>query len=330
MSKKDDLPEVGVVAKEHGIQVVPVFQTVKFDWWSLRRLINKYNIDIIHCHGYKPSVLGFLAEGRNGKRIIITCHLWTNETFRLKLYAFLESFVMRRVSVLITVSETIKTVLLKTGMRRDDIVVIHNGIDLEKWHELHNFNKLLYRETIGLKKDSIIISLFGRLNLQKGHKFLLEAIAGLSINNIEVMCIGDGPLRQELEVLSRKLNINNSVHFLGFRNDIEELLEITDICVLPSLDEGLPMILLEAMAMKKSVVATSVGAVPSVIINKKNGLLVPPGDVSLLKEAIQTVIKDPGLCSLIGNNARETVVNRYSSERMTEQYLEQYKKIAKI
>lgn len=327
VSRSDDLPEVGVVAREYGIQVIPVVLTTKFDLWNLRKLIKNHNIEIIHCHGYKSSILSFLAEGMNGKRIIITCHLWTNETLRLRLYAFLESFVMKRVSILVAVSETIKSAISRMGIKRDCISVIHNGIDMEKWQKLHNFNKLMYKKKIGLKEGSIIVSLFGRLNLQKGHKFLFEAISGLNGNNIEVICLGDGPLRQDLEVLSRKLSINHNVHFLGFRNDVEELLEITDIFVLPSLDEGLPMALLEAMAMGKPVVATPVGAIPTVIKNKKNGILAQAGSVSSLKEALQTVIKDPNLRQCLGNNARETVVNKYSSKKMTEKYLEKYKEM---
>jgi len=327
MSEKERLPEVGVVAETYGIQVLPIFQSTKFDWWNLRKVLREQNINLIHSHGYKASVLSFLADGMKGERIIITCHLWTNETLRLNIYAFLESLIMRKAKVVVAVSDTVKTAILRMGIRRKDINVIYNGIDLRKWQKLQNFNKLQYRKKIGLKEDTIVVSLFGRLNKQKGHKFLFEAISGLNEKSIEVICSGDGPLRRELEALSNSLKVNYNVHFLGFRDDVKELLEITDIFVLPSLDEGLPMSLLEAMAMSKPVVVTPVGAIPSVITDRKNGILVQRENVSELKDALQILIKDPRLREYLGRNARETVMEKYSSEKMAAKYLDKYKEM---
>jgi len=325
VAREADLPEVGVVAKNLSIRVVPVFQSMKFDWWNLRKVISTQDINIIHCHGYKPSVLSFLAERMSGKRIIITCHLWTDETLRLKIYAFLESLIMRRVKFVVAVSNTIKTTILKKGVRRNDIDVIFNGIDLEKWQPIENFNKLHYKKKIGLKNDTLVLGLFGRLNEQKGHKYLFEATANLNEEGIEVICVGDGPLVQDLKSLRKQLMLDDSVHLLGYRDDVRELLEITDIFLMPSLDEGLPMALLEAMAMRKPVVVTPVGAIPSVVSDRIDGILVPTGKVEELEEAILHLIKDSTLRDYLGKNAREKIVKQFSGDVMATKYLEKYR-----
>jgi glycosyltransferase involved in cell wall biosynthesis len=115
------------------------------------------------------------------------------------------------------------------------------------------------------------------------------------------------------------------VHFLGYRDDVKELLEITDIFLMPSLDEGLPMALLEAMAMRKSVVATPVGAIPSVVSDGMDAILVPAGKVEELEKAILHLIKDSTIREYLGRNAREKVVKKFSGDVMVTKYLEKYR-----
>lgn len=330
MSHGAELPEVGVVAKNLGVTVLPVLQSNKFDWKSLKKIIAEHEINIIHCHGYKPSLLSFMAEGFAGKRIIITCHLWTNATMRLKIYSFLESRIMRQVQTVVAVSNEIKDNIVKTGVRSAKVRVIFNGIEVGKWQKDTSFVCKAYREKLGLRHDSVILGLFGRLYAQKGHKYIFQTLSQLQNRNIELICVGDGPLKGELQQLARQLEIADRVHFLGFRKDVQNLLELTDLFVMPSLDEGLPMAMLEAMAMEKTVIATSVGAIPCVIENGHDGVLIPSESVEDLTVAVKNLIDDDGQREMIGRNARSKVISKYSSIVMSRQYCEIYRRMCRI
>jgi len=330
MSRGAELPEVGAVAKNLGITVLPVLQLNKFDWKSLKKIIAKQKINIIHCHGYKPSLLSFIAENYSGRRIIITCHLWTNATMRLKIYSFLESRIMRYVQAVVAVSDEIKENIVKTVVNPAKVRVIFNGIEVEKWQKDTSFDCLDYRKSLGLRYDSHIIGLFGRLYAQKGHKYIFQTLSQLQNKKIELICVGDGPLKGELQQLARQLDIADRVHFLGFRKDVQNLLELTDLFVMPSLDEGLPMAMLEAMAMEKTVIATSVGAIPCVIENGLDGVLISSGSVEDLTVAVKNLIDDDCQRKMIGRNARSKVMSKYSSIVMSRQYCEIYRRMCRI
>ncbi|MDW7774295.1 MAG: glycosyltransferase family 4 protein [Desulfobulbaceae bacterium] len=317
-------PEINIIANNLGLKVVPIIQAYKFDWHQLKHIINEHKIDIIHCHGYKPSLLSFIAQEFSGKNMIITCHLWTNATLRLKIYALIESLIMRRVQYVVAVSNDIKNIISESGVKEENLKVILNGIDINKWQADASLDYANYRMILGLREDSLLIGLFGRLYSQKGHKYLFQALSRLKNKNIELLCVGDGPLEKELRELSGKLGIDDSIHFLGFRNDIKELLQLTDLVVMPSLDEGLPMAMLEAMAMEKPVIASSVGAIPDVIMHNRDGIIIPSRSIDDLAAAIITLQDNEHMRKLLGRNARLKVIKEYSSSIMARQYCELY------
>lgn len=329
MAQRAELPEVGTIARDLGIEVVPMVQANKLDWRCIKEMIHFYDISIIHCHGYKPTLLSYIAEGFSGQRIVITCHLWTNATFRLKIYAFLESLIMRRIHKVVAVSEAIKDDIVRIGVKDSKVDVIFNGIDLEKWQKDENLNILQYKKQLGLKEDTVVLGLFGRLYKQKGHEYLFHALSLIKTKKIELICVGDGPLKQELQQLVDRFDIKNIVHFLGFRHDVKSLLQITDLFMMPSLDEGLPMALLEAMAMEKAVVVTPVGAIPSVIEDRHDGVFVLPKSANDLADTITNLLDDPTKMKVIGRNAKEKVIQKFSSKVMVAGYLGIYREIAR-
>lgn len=324
VSKKSALPEVGVIAEKNGIEVIRIVQDVKFDWWNLKKIIKAHAIDIIHTHGYKPSVLALWAEGFSGARLIITCHLWTNATFKLMIYAVMESLIMRAAHRVVAVSGAIKENIGKMGVPGDKVEVIFNGIDLENWQPDASLNVDEYKKQLGFVPDTIILGLFGRLYEQKGHAYLFHALSKIQKHNIELLCVGDGPLAFELKKLAAQLGLASRIHFLGFRSDVKELLQITDLFVMPSLDEGLPMALLEAMAMAKAIVVTPVGAIPLIIDDGLNGVLVSRGNIDELTNVIIALTSSPDQMAFIGNNAQKKVKQQFSGEAMTASYLAIY------
>ena len=140
------------------------------------------------------------------------------------------------------------------------------------------------------------------------------------------MLVGDGPDRKPLEDLAQELGIAGSVYFAGFRDDMARVYAGLDLLVMPSLDEGLPMTLLEAMAAKRAVIASAVGAVPEVVEHGQTGLLVEPGNADDLEQSMLLLLKDESLRHRMAENARKSVA-RFSSDRMARNYLDFYQRM---
>ena len=152
-----------------------------------------------------------------------------------------------------------------------------------------------------------------RLNDQKGQIFFLQAIPEIlkTISDTKFLIVGDGPLRNKLEEMSKKLKINRNVIFTGIRDDIPEILSIMDVFVLPSMVEGLPIVLLEAMAMGKPVVASRVGGIPEVINHGLTGILIEPANPSEIASSVVNLLKNPAEAKRIGDAGRRKVGRKF-------------------
>jgi glycosyltransferase involved in cell wall biosynthesis len=291
--------------------------------FRIREYASKNQIDLMHCHGYKSNFYGLLANKRRIP-IVTTNHNWLTSHWKLRAYRRFDSFVIRYFSRVIAVSDGIKKEMLKYGVPKEKIRVIDNGIDITRFRD--TIFPEAVKEEFGLKKEVTIIGTIGNLGPEKGHVYLLQAARGI-VNNFKsakFFFIGDGPLRGYLEDEATQLGIGDNVIFTGFRTDIPDLLSIMDIFVLPSVKEGLPMVLLEAMAAKKAVVATRVGAIPKVIDNG-NGILVEPRDAAGLQEAIVSLLMDEEKRRKYASAGYETVRMQFSSQRMSSEYFDLYR-----
>jgi glycosyltransferase involved in cell wall biosynthesis len=170
----------------------------------------------------------------------------------------------------------------------------------------------------------------GRLVPQKGLEYFLRAAREVLLDfpNVNFVVIGAGPDREKLEQMARDLAIEQNVRFTGLCTDMPGAYASMDVFVLASLDEGMPMAVLEALASKKPVVATSVGAVPRLIIHEKTGFLVAPRDVQGLKQAILRLLNDSALRSQLGNAGEVLVKRNHSHENMAQNYLHVYEQVA--
>ncbi|MBE9531204.1 MAG: glycosyltransferase, partial [Proteobacteria bacterium] len=187
-------------------------------------------------------------------------------------------------------------------------------------------NKRAARESIGLPKDKVLIGTISRLATQKGHCYLFEAFKILKarVPGLSLVIAGDGPLKDELAELVRSLGIADDVIFLGARRDVSSILKALDLYVLPSLWEGLPMALLEAMATSLPVVATRVSGVPEVIEDDVSGMLVEAKDAKAFAAAMERVLVDSALAQRLGKSARETIEERFSATAMVNSMAELY------
>ena len=293
--------------------------------FRIRKYALENRINLMHCHGYKSNFYGLFARPRNIP-IVATNHNWLASHWRLRAYRRFDSLLIRHFTRIIAVSEDVGKEMLSYGVPKEKVRVIDNGIDLTRFNDA--VSPAAIREEFGINKGITIIGTVGNLGAEKGHVYLLQAARGIVSNDesVKFIFVGEGPLRAYLENEASKLGIRDHVIFTGFRTDIPDLLSTMDIFVLPSVIEGLPMVLLEAMAAEKAVVATRVGAI-SKVVHDGNGILVEPRDVAGLQNAIIRLLASEEKRQKFASAGRATVRTHFSSERMSSEYIELYNEL---
>jgi glycosyltransferase involved in cell wall biosynthesis len=314
-------------ALEKGIKTELIPCQGKIDWrvvGEIRRLIRAHDIDIIHTHGYKANLYGYVAARRESKPVVATCHNWLTGGAMLAAYNFLDRIALKQFDAVSAVSQTIAEKLLSLGVRRQRITVIPNGIDVHASHAAPSCAPLAAEA----RKEQVI-GIVARLDLQKGFECLLNAVAALrrSFPGLRLVIVGEGPDRAKIEQMVSRQNLAGVVTMAGRQSDMPAVYAGIDIFVLPSLNEGLPMTLLEAMAASKPIVATRVGAVPTVITDRETGLLIEPNDAAGLTNALAQLLTDPELCRRLALKARAQVEQHYTAAAMSRKYLAMYQDV---
>lgn len=314
-------------AKEYSLNTQVFECNGRFDLKTVSMIssyVRENSVDIIHSHGYKSNIYAVLSNIKNKKPLVSTCHNWINSNARMGFYTFLDKLFLKRFDAVISVSTPVNELLLKSGISKKKISLIENGVNLERFQVNGNGENL--RKEFGIDMTHKIIGSVGRLTEEKGHTYFLKAakkILDLN-NNCFFMIIGDGELRKKLEDEAKDLGINKRIIFTGKRTDIPELLSVMDIFVLPSLTEGQPMALLEAMAAKKPVIATTVGDIPKILKNGELGILAPPCNPAVIAEKTLFYLKDADNAKKYASAAYSEVTEKYSSGRMAKEYLAIY------
>ena len=325
-------------AEENGIGTVDidVIRREIRPLWDLYGLFHLYRFlrheryTAVHTHTSKAGFVGRLAAWLARVPVILhTTHgfAFHERSSRAKrvFYSTLERVAAHWCDRVVSVSEFHRRWALELGIcGADKIIAIPNGIALEDPHSRITASEL--RRGWGAQEDDLVILSTGRLAPEKGLEDLLKAASLLRQmgQRFRVVLAGDGPLRAELERMAKDLGVSEQVTFLGYREDIPDLLAACDLVVLPSLREGLSIALLEAMAAGKPVVATSIGSNVTVASEAEVALLVPPCSPSSLAEAILRCGRDPALRIRLGHNARCVFESRYTEERMLNAYRKEY------
>jgi glycosyltransferase involved in cell wall biosynthesis len=292
---------------------------------AIRSYIVKNGIDLIHTHGYKADIYGYAAIRGKSIASVATCHSWLDRVkqppLSLRLYGVLDKAALRRFGMVAVVSDPLADLLARIGIDKSNIRSIPNGIDVEMFAKAQP----TFGDEIG-KGRKIAIGMVSRLAPGKGADVLLRAARMLLKKYPDVMFafIGDGPERERLMQLAQELKIETSCVFAGQRQDMPEVYASLDVVVLPSFSEGMPMAILEAMAAGRAVVASSVGAIPAVVQADRTGLLVEPGNVTGLYEAIKKLLDAPELRRNFGEAGRALINGNYSSLTMVQSYLRVY------
>ncbi len=258
---------------------------------ALRRIIDRWEPRLIQSHGARAN---FYARLSSGKRpCISTIHKSLSDypvsALRKWLYRTADRVTAPRSAAVVCVAECLREDFLKRcpGLWEKSHV-IPNGVDLDRF-SLRRQERETVRAELGLG-DRWTLALVGRMVEQKGHAVLLEALKGLknTLPPFRVLFAGDGPLKASLMERAHALGLSENIVFLGIRNDVPRVLSATDVLLLPSLSEGLPYVLLEALAMGKVVIASEVDGVKEVMPTGEEGYLVPPSSPDKLMEALLT------------------------------------------
>jgi glycosyltransferase involved in cell wall biosynthesis len=302
---------------------------------GLRRTLREHPCTLVHVHKYKDGILGTLAARAAGVPLIVRTvhgHAEPEQGWRqlkARIYDGLDRFMQQYLDdLVIAVSQRMVETLWESGYPPTLVTCIHNGLDLSRIVATRDPNEV--RRELGIDPAAPLIGTAGRLEPVKGHMHLVRIAKRLlqADDRIRILVAGDGPLHQQLTSAAALLHVGHACLFPGARRDIFDVVSALDIFVLPSQSEGLPMSLLEAMALGRPVVASDVGGIPEVIQHGINGLLVPSGDEDALARACLELLRNREYAARLGARARQTVEQSFSHERSGAALLNVYRSLA--
>ncbi|MEW5894170.1 MAG: glycosyltransferase family 4 protein [Candidatus Omnitrophota bacterium] len=291
---KDELSSFKVPC--HAVSIRSFLNFVEiFRYW---KIIRRERPDIVHAHlFYATFFIAPISKILGVRHVVDTAHIRESWRKGLKKVYAVDRLVYRFVSKIICVSDAIKSYMVQEKkVPSGKTIVVKNGVDLRK------FNNISSKQVDG----KLVFAVIGRLEKQKGHQYFLEAVRMLGDlgKNCEFLIIGSGSLEWKLKILAEEMGVAEKVIFLGYCKDVVSRLSEIDVLVLPSLFEGLPLVVLEAGAMGIPVIATAVDGTPEAVVNEKTGLLVEPGNAEELRTAMEFFIKSPWEIGEFGKAAR--------------------------
>ena len=301
-------------------------------FWKLYQILRREKYDMVHTHSSKGGALGRLAAFLTGAKVVHTPHghvfYGYFGPFASRCIIWIERALGMKTDRLITLTSRGREehAALKI-LPAERIVSIHSGIHLEEFRDYPPLSAT--HPTLEKIPEGPRVAVLARLVPIKGHRYLLEAVPKVirEVPQARFLLIGDGPLRGSLEKQCRSLGVGSSVFFLGHQEKILSLISGIDLLVLPSLNEGMGRVLLEAQAMGKPVIGTRVGGIPDVIREGETGFVVPPKDPPALAEAILSLLKDPEKRRRMGEAARKWVDGKFSVEEMVRKIEKLYEEI---
>lgn len=288
---------------------------------ELRHLIVGHKPDVVHIHGLKAALITALAASfqRPRPRLVFTLHNnlpQPKSVFHRTAYAFVQRRVLGRVDYIITVSDAMRDQVVEY-VAPSRVITIRNGIPVDRFGHCV---KSQARQLSSLPDDAQVVGLVARLISAKGIGTAIKAASLLTrlIPNLHMVIVGEGPERSKFQNYAAALGLAERVHFLGWRNDVPDLMAGWDLFILPSHSEGFSLSVLEAMAARLPVVVSDLACMREAVVPGKSGYLTKPGDAAELAAAILNVLKDAPRAKRMGEFNRERVAALFGHERMIE------------
>jgi len=288
----------------------PLDAMVLYRLWAL---CERLDVAIWHGHDYKSNVVGLLLRRLHPMALVSTVHGWVTHTARTPLYYAIDRWCLRRYDHVLSVSAELDAAVGALGVPAGRRRMVGNGVDSERFRR-GAIDRDRWRVRHGIAAQRCVIAAVGRLSDEKRFEDLIDASGVLmgEGHDIQLCIAGEGPRRAALQARSDRLGLRDRVLLLGLLDDPTELYGAADVFALSSVREGMPTVLLEAMAMSLPVVASRVGGVPSAIHDGEDGLLYRCTDVAALVDALRRLIGDAALRTRLGSAARRTVEERFT------------------
>ncbi len=285
------------------------------DWRVLKHLLTicrRERVSIWHGHDYKSNALGLLLKQFWPMKLVTTVHGWVHHTTRTPFYYRVDQFCLPKYSAVVCVSEDLYHECRRFGVPAHKCLLIDNAIDVQEYTRSLATDQA--KAKLQWPANGFVIGAVGRLEPEKGYDLLIRAIANLirRQHDVHLVIVGEGNDRQRLESLAAELGVSDRVRLVGWQSDVRSHFEAMDLFALSSYREGLPNVLLEAMALQVPCVATRINGIPRLIQDGRNGLLVPPGDVTALENALLILIQNADLRQVFRHAGRRTIENHFS------------------
>jgi glycosyltransferase involved in cell wall biosynthesis len=321
--------------------IMPFDLRNRFDFtkiFQLVKIIKQKNIEIIHSQGSRADFFARIAARLTSVPAAVSTIAMPVEGFDVGsikkiIYIVLDRFSERFVDRYIVVSEALRKRLIeKHKIPSKKIVKIYNGVEIDSDARrlMPDVRKKIMEELM-IPENAMLAGTIGRLVWQKGLTYFIQAIKEINtrwkMQDVRYLIVGEGKERNNLEQIIKKLGLSDKIIFTGFCNDIKEILYSLDVFVLPSIREGQPIALLEAMAMETPIVATDIEGVNETIVDGITGILVPPKNPSALAEAIVCLLKDKKKAQEMGQAGRVVVEEKFNLKDKMEQHKRLYETI---
>lgn len=302
--------------------------------FQIRRLIKKYKPDIIYAHSSKAGAIGRIANIGCGSKCIYNPHGWSFNMrcskSKQKMYVFIEKMAAIFCDKIVCISDAEKkSAESKHICKKDKLVTIYNGIDIELYE--NGCIKTITREELCIPTNSFVVGMVGRISYQKAPDVFIKAakLIKKKISNAYFVIVGTGEQEQEIREYAKKNDLTNSLCITGWVDNPLSYIEIFDVACLLSRWEGFGLVIPEYMLCKKPIVANNVDAIPNLIVNYKNGLLVSVDDYEEVAEKILELYKSQELCEKLTYNGLQSVKNKFDAKRVSLEHSKMFKEILK-
>ena len=292
------------------------------------RLCKERNVTVWHAHDYKSNALGLLVRMFHKMHLVTTAHGWVNFNTRLPMYYRIDRVTMKWYKRVICVSPDLVERCLEAGMRDERLTLIDNAIVHTDYET--SPPTAAEKARFGFGPDQIVLGAVGRLSEEKGFNNLLDAVSQLVTegHNVGLVIAGEGHLKDALQDQINQLELQHRVQLAGFLSDPRELYRAIDVYVLSSLREGLPNVVLEAMASQRTVVTTKVNGIPRLVQDEHNGLVVPTNDVEALTAGIRRCLLSADLREELAAEGRRTIEEQFTFRQRMAKVVAAYRNLS--
>ena len=313
-----------------GVKVEVILKKKKLDLGFIKRMrtiLKKENIHLLNAHHFSPLLYSFLSTRITGIKLIYTEHsVWQYLEMGV-LKKILSYFLLWNTDAIVAISkQLIQYYSDSPFISRKKISLIINGIDLMRFKSI---DSTMLKKQLGFKSDDILIGMVANIRPEKNHKILISAFSEISriLTNSHLLLIGLDCMDGEVQRFALSMKNAERIHFLGPREDIPDILNILDVFCLPSVHEGLPLTILEAMACGVPIIGSDVMGINEVITDKTNGLLFPDGDETVLAEKIKMIIKNDSLRIQLRRAGIAYVKENYCLDNKIKEYISLFQKL---